>query len=106
MPLLVKDNQLILEDTSLRHQRAKVLTNLYRNNKVLFAEYVLFHKGLLIGYDREKLKVKRILFLTQHVKKKTTFQISGLLIHRSQHMRKSTLIRRIMRGIQMHFIGM
>jgi len=73
VPLLVKDNQLILEDTSLRHQRAKVLTNLYRNNKVLFAEYVLFHKGLLIGYDREKLKVKKNTILNSARKEEDNF---------------------------------
>lgn len=58
IPVAIRSQKIILEDTTIYTKRSSVLRNLYNKNPDLLYSYILMHNNLLIGYDREKLVVK------------------------------------------------
>ena len=59
IPVKLDSQKLIFSDTALIRLRKELLNKLYSTNREILATYFLQFNDLIIGYDRDKLKVKK-----------------------------------------------
>jgi hypothetical protein len=59
IPVGIQGHKLVVEDTLLPYRRKEILNWMYSNYPDLLNQFVLIYKNFVVGYDRDKFKVKK-----------------------------------------------